>query len=239
MRRPFLGRFLVVTCFAACTPHAFTPPARTFVMDTPALATGKSDAQFDVSTIGTLWGPDLSSGNGRYRHAIAPDTIVEAEGGILHVNNDGDGGDRNAYTGRLGGIWRTEDQRWAATGGLGGGTSAVAGSWYAADLGVMTTGRHKTFRPVLAADVGYSAPFDRGHTFSVNEPDHTPRELQLPRNITLKMNAGVELGDEVVSVLVGLTFIKFYQLDPSVVGENDTDDDLFVAIGAGLRLGLD
>ncbi len=232
---------ILLSVFAACTPRAISPPARTFVMDSPALETGHSDAQLDVAKIGTLWGPDLTNANGRLRRAISPTMIVEGEAGILHLNNEGRGGDRNAYTGRAGVIWRSEDQRTAAYAGLGGGTSRAAGQWAAADAGVMVTGRQKYVRPVFGADLGYSAPLDRSRTFQVQEPDGDITELRLPRNVIGKVQLGVEIGGPDASLLLGVAVIKFWRMETSVVSptEEPEDDDAYVAAGIGVRFKID
>lgn len=209
-------------------------------MDSPALATGNGDLQVDVSKIGTMWGPNLTTGNARMRRAVNAQTIIEGEAGVLHVVNEGSGTDRNAYTGRVGAIWRSEEQRLAASAGIGGGTSQAAGSWGSFDLGAMVTGRGQHVRPVLGGDVGYSAAFDRSRTFTVREPDGSATELRIPRNIIAKLSVGLEIGDQDASLLIGLALVKFYLLESSVVNDElATDNDVYVAAGFGIRLRID
>jgi len=230
----------ILPLFAACSPRAVTPPARTFVMDSPALATGKGDLQADVSRVATFWGPELTSGNGRLRRAVSDETILEGEVGVLHVTNSGDAASRDAYTGRVGAIWRTEDQFAAIGVGIGGGMSPAAGSWGAVDAGVLLSGTHRYIRPILEGDLGYSAPFDDSRTFSVTESDGTRSTLRLPHNATGKLTFGLELGDRTASMLLGLSFIKFWQAETSRVGSDEPpDNDVYVALGLGFRVGID
>jgi hypothetical protein len=233
---------LLVPLVAACTPRAVTPPSRTFVMDTPRLTTGHRDFQIDVAKIGTIWGPDLTGSNARLRAAVSDSTILEGEGGLLHVNNEGSGGDRNAYTGRLGAIWRSEDQRLSAGAGLGGGISKHAGGWAAGDVGVLATGKNPNIRPVIGASFGYSTPLDRSRTFTVADADGVDTRLRLPRDLTLAVHVGIELGTEEVSLLAGLSMIKFIPLEDSVLddGTDEIDEDeTYLAAGLGVRFKID
>ena len=232
---------LIVAVVAACSPRAVTPSARTFVMDSPVGPDlGKSDAQFDVSKVGAMFGPSLTTGNGRLRHAVGPQVMIEGDAGILHVSNAGTGEDRNAYTGRVGAVWQSEDHHIAALAGLGGGTSRAAGSWGAGDVGFMIAGHQEHVRPVLETDIGYAAPFDSRKTFRVSDTDSTSTELRLPRNIVFKVSAGLEMGNADASLLIGLALVKFYRLESSVVN-NDlaTDDDTYLAAGIGIRMKID
>src|SRR5690349_16547139 len=91
----------VLAMCVACTPRAVSPQARTFVMESPAAPTaGHGDAQIDFAGAGTIWGPAVDAAGGTLRRTITDQVVVEGNAGLLHVTNDGEGGDRNAYTGR-------------------------------------------------------------------------------------------------------------------------------------------
>ncbi|MGE0870425.1 MAG: hypothetical protein AB7P03_17815 [Kofleriaceae bacterium] len=233
MRSPWL--VLVVT---ACAPRAVTPPSRTFVIDAPVTPpSGSSDIQLDAARIGTILGPKLVAGNARVRHSVTPTLVIEADGGLLHVTNDGSGGDRTAFTGRAGAIVRSRDQRFAALVGLGGGTSKVAGMWGAVDAGVAAAGNHRWIRPVLNASVGYSAPFGE-QTFTVAQGD-VSAELRLPANMFTSFGAGLELGSRETSFVIGVSMIRFWLLESSVVSETEYDHDGYLVVGAGVRVQLE
>jgi hypothetical protein len=233
---------LVLVCAAACTPRAVTPPSRTFVMSAPgaAPAPGGTDVQLDAASIGTMWGPELVGGNARLRHTLEPGVTLEADGGILHVTNPGQGGDRNGYTGRLGVMLRSESGRWALGAGLGGGTSPTAGSWGAADVYGAVSGKHRYFRPMIALGVGYSAPFG-DTTFVVHDPDSDDQPmttLRLPRNVISATHVGIELGPPEAALVVGASMLRFWVRDDSVVQpteESDPEDEMFLAVGGGFR----
>lgn len=226
----------------ACTPRAVTPPGRTFVMDSPITpAPGKSDLQLDVASIGEIiWGPELTAGGGRIRHSVDRQLAIEVDTGILHVANPGSGGNRNAYTGRVGVIRASADQRVALGAGLGGGHSSVAGSWGSVDIGGWITGKHRWIRPVLGAAVGYSAPFSRT-PFTVTHGDNETTTLQLPANVYGQAHFGLELGPPDSMVVIGASFARFGLLESSVVGEDDLEgrDQLYGALGLGARFQLD
>lgn len=232
---------LVVT--AACSPRAVTPPARTLGMDSPiGPAVGKFDAQLDLGAIGQTFGPELVGGNARVRHAVRPGLVAEVDGGMLHVQNEGSGGDRSAYTGRIGAMVHDADQRVALTFGIGGGTSRTAGSWGAADVGFVVTGKQQTVRPVFAMELGYAAPFDESRTFDVAEPGGDITTLRLPNNTIGKITAGLDIGQDSVKLLLGVSIIKFWLRESSIVSsdfENTEESDPFVTVGAGLRIAID
>lgn len=242
---PFVAVVAIVAIVAAaCTPRAVTPPSRTFVMDSPsAPPVGGVDLQLDAASIGALFGPELVGGNARLRNTIEPGVTVEADGGVLHVTNDGSGSDRNAYTGRVG-VLLTSDSKHAAFGaGVGGGTSAAAGSWATADVHGVISGAHRYVRPILAGGVGYSTPLGN-RTFVVHEPDDGPEgvRLQLPRNLFAAIHVGLELGPPERAFVLGASLVRFWLREDSVLTPdlNDHDrDDAYLAFGAGLRLALD
>ncbi len=233
----------VAVLVGACTPRAVTPPSRTFVMSSPsAPAVGGTDVQLDAATIGQLWGPELAGGNARLRHTIEPGVSLEADGGVLHVTNDGQGGDRNAYTGRLGVLLHSQSRHLAFGAGLGGGTSATAGSWGSADVHAVVSGAHRYIRPMLGVGAGYSAPFGN-KTFVVQWNDSTDgdsqRTLRLPRNLFAQLHLGVELGPPHAAFILGGSVLRFWLREDSVVdrgGDAPQLEDGYLAVGVGLRL---
>ena len=234
----------ITVCLGACTPRAVTPPSRTFVMDSPsAPAAGHSDVQLDAASIGTMWGPELFGGNARLRHTVEPGVSVEADAGVLHVTNSGEGGDRNAYTGRLGVLLHAPSRHWAFGAGVGGGLSQTAGNWGSVDLHGVVSGAHRYVRPMLGGGLGYSAPFgDR--TFVVREPDSSQTEttLHLPRNVIAQVNVGLELGPPDKALVLGFSMLRFWLREDSVVSattESSHQDEVFGAFGIGLRLAVD
>lgn len=236
---------------AACTPRAVSPPTRTFALASPnAPVEGASDVQLGAARIGTIWGPELVGGDTRVRHAVSRGAVIEADAGVLHVLNDGMGGNRNAFTGRLGLMlrppeWETHDVRIGMTIGAGGGYAPEAGSWGAFDVGVVLAGSHRWVRPVVGAGGGLARPFG-DTTFEVVEPGEPgepgkPYTLQLPRNLTAHAAAGVELGPPDRTVMLGASMTRFWLQEPSILSatEENEDDDLYFAVGGAIRFALD
>jgi hypothetical protein len=235
MRPSALAAF-VFLLLPACSPIAVTPSSRTLVMSSAIEPVTGQDVQIDVARIGTLWGPELVGGNGRIRRTLQPGLVAEVDGGILHLTNDGSGGNRNAFTGRVG-LVRHLREGLAVGAGAGGGMSATAGTWGAIDVNGVFSGTHRYFRPVLGGAVGYSVPLE-DKTFTVTEEDGTRTTLQLPRNRFAQVNLGFEIGPRDTAFLIGGSLIKFWMDETSVVSdEDDYDHEMgFLALGVGLRI---
>ena len=211
-------------------------------MDSPITpAPGHGDAQLDVAGVNTIFGPSLGASNGRMRRAVTPNVTVEGDAGWLHVANAGDGPSREAFTGRLGVMWKSDpSSRSAVMAGVGGGYHDATGPWGAVDVGGVISGHHRWIRPVLAADLGYSGPFEH-RTFNVMDGDATTT-LRLPRNITTAVSLGVELGPPDMTVFAGVSFAQFWLLESSRVPAGDSSDwgdDLYGMLGLGVRIATD
>jgi hypothetical protein len=234
----------ITVCVGACTPRAVTPPSRTFVMDSPsAPAAGHSDVQLDAAGIGETWGPNLVGGNARLRRTVEPGVSVEADAGVLHVTNPGQGGDRNGYTGRLGVLLHSQDRHWALGAGLGGGLSQTAGNWGSVDVHGVISGAHHYIRPMLGGGIGYSTPFgDRTFVVSQSGEDQPGTTLQLPRNVIGQLHVGLELGPPDQALVLGVSGLRFWLREDSRVSMTTASahlDETFAAVGIGLRIAID
>jgi len=229
---------------AACSPAAYAPPSRGFALDSPIAPTaGHQDVQGDLSRIGApVFGPDLVSGQARVRHALTPEVTVEGEAGILEVTNGGTTSvSREGYTGRAGvmlGRELNDEIRGAITAGVGGGYAKAAGGWTAIDVGVAAAGEGRYVRPFLAAEVSLDRAIS-GHRFTVTDGD-SETVLRLANNATVRGTLGIEFGRPEAAVLLGISLARIFANDNGVVsGSSSTDDtDLFIAIGAGVRIAL-
>ncbi len=243
---PLVATAATAASAAACTPRAVTPPSRAFALSSAAApAPGQRDVALGISRIGTLWGPELAGGDARVRHGVRPGVALEADAGLLHLVNDGDGGARTALTGRLGVLLfpvpaADDEVKVALQLGAGGGHSSTAGSWGTVDLGAVLSGNHRWVRPLVGVGGGMSRPFG-ARTFTVTTPDGDAYTLRLPDNVSAHVTAGVELGRPERAVLVGATMTHFWLEESSVVSPpaDVVDDDLFFAIGAAFRFTLD
>ncbi len=206
---------LLVSLLAACTPIAVTPGARTFTTDSPAAPAGGTDVQIAAGHTGQIFGPSVGTGGVRLRHTIEPGVIGEVDGGTLRVDNDGDGPNRNAYTGRLGVLLQTAGQHAAFGVGVGGGIAPAAGNWTSVDAGVVVGGGYRYLRPVLGGWVGYSAPAGN-RTFTVTAGDDRTT-LRLPHDLFATVNLGLEIGPPDCALLVGMTVVQFWLREDSVV----------------------
>lgn len=212
-------------------------------MDSPsAPAVGHSDVQLDAaSIIGEMLGPRLVGGDARVRHTVEPGVALEADGGVLHVTNNGQGGDRNGYTGRLGVLLHSQDRHWGLGAGVGGGLSPTAGTWGAADVHGVVAGTNHYVRPMLGAGLGYSGPLGH-HPFTVTLPGESPpgTTLQLPHNAIAQLHAGLELGPPDTAVILGLSLSRFWLREDSRVDNPSSHrQDNFAALGIGLRIAID
>lgn len=237
-------RWLLPLLLAACSPAAYAPPSRGFALDSPiAPAVGHQDVQGDLSRVGApVFGPDLVSGQARVRRAVTPEVTVEGEAGVLEVTNGGGTSvSREGYTGRAGVMLGREldDQiRGAITAGVGGGYAKAAGGWTAIDLGVAAAGQGPYVRPFLTAEVSFDRALSARH-FTVTDGD-AETVLRLANNATVRGTLGIEFGRPQAAVLLGISLARIFATDNGVVsGSSTTDDsDLFIAIGAGVRIAL-
>jgi hypothetical protein len=227
---------------AACTPRAYAPPARLGALDSPiAPPAGETDAQLEVSRVGTVFGPELVDGGGRVRHAVSDAVIVEGEARMLHVTNGTQALARNGYGGRAGLILRAPEDhelRAALLFGVGGGRSATAGGWGSIDVGFALAGSHRWFRPIVGGDVAFNRPI-AARKFTVGEDDDATT-LQLASNVLLRGTAGLELGPTHRAALIGGSVMRPIGrtgvVDPTP--EPDRADDVFFAITVGFRTAL-
>ena len=242
--RWLLASPVVSLVVAACSPAAYAPPSRGFALDSPITpAAGHQDVQGDLGRVGApVFGPDLVAGQARLRRAITPEVTVEGEAGVLEVTNGGSTSTpREGYTGRAGvQLGRELDDaiRGAVTAGVGGGYARAAGGWTALDLGVAVAGEGRHVRPFLGAEVSFDRALS-GRTFTITDGD-ARTTLRLANNATLRGTLGIEFGRPEAAVLLGVSLARIFAHDNGVVsGSSSTDDsDLFLALGAGVRIAL-
>jgi hypothetical protein len=224
-------RAVFAVLVTACTPRAVTPPARTFVPESPALP-ASSDVSLGGGIGGStdIFGASAMAYSGRARQTVEPGVALEGEAGVIAVDH-APGTDGLGYTGRLG-IIRSFDPSLALTAGVGGGLSRTAGNWGSGDVGVVLGGTHPWVRPLLAISAGYAAPF--GHrTFTADDTT-----LQLPRNLFARVDLGLELGPR-GAFLLGISYVGFAELSPDVVGDSTQNPtQSYLVIGAGARIPL-
>jgi hypothetical protein len=258
------ARFLAVALIAACTPAAYAPPARLISLDSPTAPRGRgTDVQGEIGRIGTLWGPDLASGNIRARHGLSDNVVIEGETGVSQVENEGvvvtnpglarttgatvpvrtASDSRDAYTGRAGVILQGIDDkvRGALTAGVGGGYSPVAGGWTSIDIGASAGGTHRWIRPWFAGELGFNQPLS-SRPFVVQYGDSDPEQavLALTSNLMARGTFGLELGPVRRAVVLGLSVTRVYADTNGALDTNheQSGGDAYVAVAAGFRAQL-
>jgi hypothetical protein len=241
----------VVACLpiaAACSPTQYTPPTRMIAFDSPiGPAAGHTDVQGTIGSTAELFGPSVTSAEGRVRQAVTDAVVVEGEAGILHVSNEGSGDnpDRNAFTGRVGAMLRSADAgdlRAALSAGIGAGYSAAAGGWGGIDVGASVALRNKYVRPFAGVDMGWSHPFG-ARTFTISDGDDS-WQLQLQPTFMGRVTFGLELGPPDETAIIGVSVDKpIYTSDlPAMTNSSGSDaisdDDAFISLGLGFRAEL-
>ncbi|HEY1555592.1 MAG TPA: hypothetical protein VGF94_12230 [Kofleriaceae bacterium] len=229
---------------AGCSPFAVTPPARTFALDSPITPpVGHGDVQLDIASSGQpIFGPTIDSAGGQLRTTIAPNTTIVAGAERMSVENASDQQAASwAYAGRVGAVLATDDHRAAFTFGAGGGTAPAAGSWGSIDFGGVVTGKNHWIRPLLALSVGYNAPLSR-RPFTITDSDgEDPVTLQLPSDIMVRVDFGLELGPPRCALIAGVSGVHFWMLEPDVISGNGdpSTDEGFMMLGLATRISLD
>lgn len=234
----------ILALAGACSPVALTPNARAFPFDSPTTpAVGGQDVQADLATAGTVFGPEAVAGDARYRRALSRVVTVEAEGGVLHVTNDGSGPDRNAYTGRVGVIAHPtddDDVRTSVSAGLGGGVAPATGAWGSVDVGAAIGGSNRWVRPFVGGDLSYNRVLV-SDAFTVRATDGTATSLRLPDTVSARATGGLELGPPDRAVVLGFSMARMIGLetDRAAATTDAADpDEVVFAMGAGFRLGI-
>jgi hypothetical protein len=250
-------RLLALALVAACTPAAYAPPARMITLDSPSGPRAKdTDLQTELGHVGTIWGPSLTSGNLRARHAVSDSVVIEGETGLSRVENEGTvvasqvqrtasgavettSDSRNAYTGRAGVILQGVDNkvRGALTAGLGGGYSPVAGGWTSFDIGAGVGGTHRWIRPWWTGELGYNQPLS-SRPFVVDYGDSEEAVLALTSNLMARSTVGLELGPEDSAFIVGLSVIRIFADTNGALDATHAQSggDAYMSIAAGLRV---
>jgi len=253
-------RYLALALIAACTPTAYAPPARMISLDSPTAPRARgTDVQAEIGRIGAVFGPDLAAGNLRTRHAVTDTIVVEAEGGMAKVENEGTlvvdtpvqrsttsvpatspSTSHSAYTGRAGAILQGTDGavRGALTAGIGGGYSPVAGGWTSVDVGASAGGTNRYIRPWFAGDLGYNQPLSpRPFTVSYDDLDETEQTtLELTSNMMVRGTFGLELGPAESAFVLGLSVTRvFADTNGQVGASQNSGGDAFIAVAAGFR----
>ncbi|MCE9577022.1 MAG: hypothetical protein K8W52_28000 [Deltaproteobacteria bacterium] len=233
-----------IALVGACSTVALTPNARSFPFDSPTTpAAGQADVQGDVSMVGAVLGPEAVNSDLRYRRALGPRVVVEGEGGVLHVTNDGSGGHRNAYTGRVGVLAHPtddDDVRTALTAGIGGGIAPVTGGWASVDIGAAIGGSNRWVRPFIGGDLSFNKVVV-SDPFEVASPGGNPVALRLPDTFGARATGGVELGPADRTVVLGFSMARMIGLETdraSGDGSAEKPDEIVIALGAGVRIGL-
>jgi hypothetical protein len=224
--------FVLLLGIAACTPRAFTPPARPLPLSsarTPAV--GEGDVQLDGNASGEVFGPAIVAGNVRYRHGIADHVALTGDAGFVRVSGDDEDSNASPWAGlgRAGVQLATEaneDLDAALFAGIGGGYAPAAAGWLSTDVGVMLTGDNRHVRPIFLVDAYVAQPFAT-KVFEVQD-----EMLRMPRTAGLQGLFGFEFGPTRSAVLVGLALAQLWSAENDV---QEASSSTFVGLGGGLR----
>jgi hypothetical protein len=230
---------VVLAPIAACSYASYAPPARTMPLETAvAPAVGHGDVQIEGNLVAAIFGFDTTNGGVRLRQGIDEHVAISGDLGVLTVNGETAGGeDHRAYLSRVGVHVHQADRapgpHIALTGGIGGGTSALAGRWAAFDLGVIASSNGTYVVPFIAVDGFASVPVD-AKDFTWTDSSGDPKTDRLTPTAGYRFTAGLEVRpyggpDSEVSLLGGVM----------IGGIADADDDeVFLGLGAAVRATL-
>jgi hypothetical protein len=198
----------------ACSYTSYTPPARMMPLETAvAPAPGASDLQLEGSTANASLGFQTTNGAARLRGGLTDQVSISGEAGMISVGGDTDTSlDRHAYIGRVAAHVHETDRSPGAhvafTGGVGGGTSEVAGNWISEDAGVIVSGNGYWFVPFASLEGFASQPIDAPHFTYVDTSGYS-HDDRLTRTAGFRVTAGFELrngdaADSAFGLIVGL-----------------------------------
>lgn len=153
--------FCVTTIGAmvACTPHAFSPPARMMPLQSAAtLPRGQVALAAHGGVADGSFGPGVTGGGIRLRRGLTERLDGSVEGSLLWVDRQGKVSTHpGIYTLRAGTKLRVLP--WLALwGGVGGGGS-TAGGFIQPDVGLIVAFENRYLVPFIDGSLGVSAPF--------------------------------------------------------------------------------
>jgi hypothetical protein len=214
---------------SACAPPGYTPAARMITLETAtAPAAGQTDVQLDLAGASAVFGPEIMNADARVRHGLERWLAIDAEAGIIHADEDTQGYDPNALTGRVGVHVHAPDPdavRVALIAGVGGGRSAAVGGWVSGDLGGVVMTNTEFVRPFLGADLFTNHPIDP--PMVGYQTSDGPASFRLHDTYGYRGTFGVELGPDDEALIVACSLADAYR--------DDGRDEAFFSVGLGVR----
>lgn len=191
---------------AACTFNAYSPPARTTPLESPAtLPEGQSSIAIEGGGGGEIFGPKLLTGTMRVRRGFAPevDGNVELTGiyvgdyvGRAYVEGrPSQSANRLIASLRFGGK-RNLLRHFAVTGGVGVGASA-GGTYLSPDVGVIAGYENPYVVPFISLRGYVSVPLESRTVVYINEDGTSmPDRPETTLGLALGLGVRVPVGDD-------------------------------------------
>ena len=160
---------VLFSLLTACTPHAYSPPARTIPLEAPAsIGLGRTGVQVEGGLGTIVFGASYVHASARVRHGVQEQTDISVEGSFVHFLDTGDdlegASHLGIYSGRFG-VKHAFSPHVAVATGIGGGGSA-GGAFISPDVAL-----------ILGYENPYCVPFVSGR-LAVSIPV-APREVVL------------------------------------------------------------
>jgi len=170
--------------FFGCTPHVYSPPARTIPLETSAsVGEGATSVQGSFGGSAAVFGPGAWHAGARVAHGVSASTELDVEGNATIIE-EGHGVQSDAHRGiyslRLG-VKQSFSPHFALSFGLGGGGSA-GGSHLSPDVGF-----------VAGYDNPYVVPFASVRGF-VSQPLSTREVVMVDEDATYRLRPEASIG---------------------------------------------
>ena len=209
MRHVLLCAAVLVT--QACTPHVFSPPARTAPMEAPTpVGEGRTSLQVEGGSTSELFGDPIVQGTARLRYGLRDDLELVTEANLLYFTvggNSSTAAHQGVYSLRLG-VRRNFTRHFALTGGLGGGGSA-GGGFLSPDVGIIAGYDNPYAIPFVTTRVFFSQPLTQNEVTIQHDEEVITRAPEVSYGFGLTTGLRVPFGDRADptgSVLAGASF---------------------------------
>jgi hypothetical protein len=228
---------LLAACllFPGCV-SSFTPPIRTMPIETPAApSAGDTDVGLDSAASALVYDDTAVTTNTlRVRHGVNATTAIEAEGGLLHVEDAAyDDVEHLSYLGRVGVNLHTADAgrdgqkaSTAMVAGIGAGVSPTTGRWVSGDVGFVGETSGDRGAVFAGLDTFYSHPVE-------TPPITTDDQDRLRDTGGMRSTLGIEIFPQGRTGRVSLTG----GVSLGLIGTAD-DMDWVAQVAGGVRIRL-
>jgi hypothetical protein len=184
---------IAVLACAGCAQRVYSPPARSFALESPkTIGEGQTAVQVAGGVGGVAFGPTLALGDFSVRHGVRPDVDVTLDASLMSVTDaSGAGTDPDIFATRGGVKLRPEGWPAALVVGGGIGYAPAGGAYVAGDTNLVVGWENCVLVPFASTGVMASVPL-APRAVDVTRPSDKMQVTDTP-TVTYGWSVGVGL----------------------------------------------